>query len=216
MFAPITPKGLGSHWHAAHIKNKYEVAALLCHSGRLGLRYLRIVVVTLTSGGQAFASLLLPLLKVKGTLMKQLGIAMLLVLGLMLGACGGGSSSNSNNINGNWTAALSDATGAPAFAFTTSLIQNSGTVVSVTNLSFTTATPCFASGGSGTGLFILSGNFNGNVTGTFQLTIQSGTPSSNVFTLQGTVKNNTISGTWTLTGVTSGCSGSGNFTMTKM
>jgi hypothetical protein len=53
--------------------------------------------------------------------MKQLGIAMLLVLGLMLGACGGGTSSNSNNINGNWTAALSDPVGAPAFAFTTSL-----------------------------------------------------------------------------------------------
>jgi hypothetical protein len=30
------------------------------------------------------------------------------------------------------------------------------------------------------------------------------------------VNNNAITGTWTLTGVTSGCTGSGNFTMTKM
>lgn len=149
--------------------------------------------------------------------MKQLGIAMLLVLGLMLSACGSGSSTSSNsNLNGNWTAALSNPDGTPAFAFTTSLLQNSGTVVSVTNLRFTTATPCFASGGSATAAFVLSGNFNGNVAGTFQLNIQSGTPSGNVFTVQGTVKDNTIVGTWTLVGVTSGCAGSGNFTMMKM
>jgi hypothetical protein len=109
-----------------------------------------------------------------------------------------------------------DSNGAPVFAFTTSLAQNSGTVVSVTNLSFTTATPCFASGGSETGSFMLSGNFNGNVTGAFQLGVHSGTPSGNTLVLQGTVKNNTISGTWTLTGVTAGCSGSGNFIMNKM
>jgi len=149
--------------------------------------------------------------------MKQLGIAMLFVLGLMLSACGGGSSNNSNgSVSGNWTASLSNPDGGPAFAFTMSLSQNSGTVVSVTNLTFTTATPCFVSGGSATGSFILSGNFNGNVTGSFQLTVQSGTPSGNVLALQGTVNNNVISGTWALTGVTSGCTGSGNFTVTKM
>ncbi len=149
--------------------------------------------------------------------MKRLGIASLL-LGLLVAGCGGNSSSsgNSNNVSGNWTAGLSDSNGTPVFAFTTSLIQNSGSVVSVTNLNFTTATPCFASGGSETGSFILSGNFNGNATGAFQLGIQSGTPSGNMLVLQGTVKNNTISGTWTLTGVTAGCSGAGNFTMTKM
>ena len=146
--------------------------------------------------------------------MKQIGIAMLVGLGLMLSACGGGHSNST--VSGNWTASLSNPDGTPAFAFTTSLYQNSGTVVSVTTLGFNTATPCFASGGSATGSFILSGNFNGNVTGGFQLTVQSGTPSGNVLALQGAVNNNVISGTWTLTGVTSGCTGSGNFTMTKM
>jgi hypothetical protein len=147
--------------------------------------------------------------------MRYLGIAVLL-LGMTLVGCGGGNSSDSNNVSGNWTAALSDSNGAPVFAFTTSLMQNSGTVVSVTNLNFTTATPCFASAGSETGSFILSGNFNGNVTGAFQLGIQSGTPSGNTLVLQGTAKNNTISGTWTLTGVTAGCGGSGTFIMNKM
>jgi hypothetical protein len=42
-------------------------------------------------------------------------------------------------------------------AFTMFLSQSSGTAVSVTNLSFTTATPCFASGGSETASFIRSG-----------------------------------------------------------
>jgi hypothetical protein len=36
--------------------------------------------------------------------MKYLGIAILL-LGLTLVGCGGGNSSNSNNVSGNWTAA---------------------------------------------------------------------------------------------------------------
>jgi hypothetical protein len=147
--------------------------------------------------------------------MKQFAIAVTLALGLMLTACGG-SSSSSNNISGNWTAALTNPDGSPAFAFTTTLNQSSGTSVSITSLSFTTSTPCFSSGGTETGSFVLSGNFNGSVTGSYQMIIQSGTPSGNVLTLQGAVKNNTITGTWTLTGVTSGCTGSGTFTMTKM
>src|SRR5262249_42387543 len=140
---------------------------------------------------------------------------MLLVLGLILAGCGG-SSNNPSNINGNWTAMLTNPDGTPAFAFTTSFTQSSGTGVSVTNLSFTTGSDCFSSGGTATGSFVLSGNFNGNVTGTFQMTDQSGTPSGNLLTLQGTVSGNTISGTWTLTGVTAGCTGSGSFTMTRM
>jgi hypothetical protein len=149
--------------------------------------------------------------------MKQLGIAMFLAVELVLGACGGGNSSNSNNINGNWTSTLSSSSNpAPVFTFTASFTQMSGTGVSVTNFNFTTATPCFASGGTETGGFALSGNFNGSVTGALQMTVQSGTPSGNTLTLQGSVQNHVITGTWVLTGVTAGCNGSGNFTMTKM
>ncbi|GAC1431180.1 MAG: hypothetical protein NVS1B11_12690 [Terriglobales bacterium] len=144
--------------------------------------------------------------------MKQVGIALILCAGLILAGCS--SSSNNNNINGNWTASLTNPDGSPAFAFTTSL-QSSGSVVSGTNLSFTTSSNCFASGSTETGSFNLSGNFNGSVTGSFGLTIQSGTPSGNTLTLKGAVKSNTIVGTWNLTGTTAGCTGSGNFTMNK-
>ncbi len=144
--------------------------------------------------------------------MKQFGIAVVLAVGLILAACGG-SSSASDTVNGNWTATL---TGTQDLTFTTSFTQSNGSTVTGTNLTFTTSTPCFTSGGSQTGSFVLSGNFNGNITGGFQLTITSGTPSGNTLVLQGTVNNNTITGTWTLTGLTSGCSGLGNFTLTKM
>lgn len=149
--------------------------------------------------------------------MRHFSIVMISVLGLMLGACGGGSGNgNSSNVNGSWTASLMNADGTPAFSFTTALSQSNSTVISGTNLSFTTATPCFSSGGSATGGFTLTGTAGGMTTGNFELTVQSGTPSGNVLTLQGTDNNNTISGTWALTGVTSGCTGSGTFTMAKM
>jgi hypothetical protein len=142
---------------------------------------------------------------------------MLVALGLMLGGCGGGSSS-SGNINGNWTAALTNTDGSPAFAFTTSFTQGSGTSVTVTNFTFTTNSACFDSPTSETGTFAFAGNFNGGVTGTFGMTISTMFPEpqvNNVLTLQGTVNNNTISGTWTLTG-DPGCTGDGTFTVTKM
>jgi hypothetical protein len=150
--------------------------------------------------------------------MKQVVWAMLVALGLMLGGCGGGGSSSSGNINGNWTATLTNSDGSPAFAFTTSFTQGSGTSVSVTGFTFTTNSSCFASQTSETGTFALTGNFNGDVRGTFGLVISTMFPppqTNNVLTLQGTVNNNTISGTWVLTGV-SGCTGNGSFTITKM
>ncbi|MGA8150991.1 MAG: hypothetical protein WB952_08585 [Terriglobales bacterium] len=147
--------------------------------------------------------------------MKRCAIAMISLLALMLVACGGGSG-NSNNVNGNWTATLMDQEGTPALSFNTALSQSNSTLVTGTNLSFTTDTPYFSSGGTETGGFTITGDSGGVITGSFELTIQSGTPSGNVLTLQGTDTNNTISGTWTLTGLTSGCTGSGNFTMTRM
>lgn len=143
-------------------------------------------------------------------------LAILLGLTLVLGGCGNSNSTNSGNINGNWSAMLTNTDSTPAFAFTTTFNQMSGNSVSVTNLTFTTASPCFVSGETGSASFILSGNFNGSVTGAFQLTVKSGNPSGDTLTLQGTVKNNTITGTWTLVGISSGCSGSGNFVVTKM
>jgi hypothetical protein len=146
--------------------------------------------------------------------MKQLGIVACIVFGAMLIGCGGGNSSTPGTINGNWSATLTNPDNSTAFAFTTSLTETSGSSVNITNFTFTTTSPCFSSGTTETGTFTLSGDLNGNVTGTYAMTIQSGTPSGNQLTLQGTVNNNVISGTWILSGVTQGCTGSGNFTMT--
>lgn len=143
-------------------------------------------------------------------------LAILLGLALVCGGCGTSNSTNSGNINGTWSAALTNTDNSPAFAFTTTFTQMSGSSVNVTNLTFTTATPCFVSGESETASFILSGNFSGSVTGAFQLTVKSGNPSGDTLTLQGTANNNTITGKWTLVGISSGCSGSGNFVVTKM
>jgi hypothetical protein len=148
------------------------------------------------------------------------GIASILLgLALVLGGCGNSNSTNSansGNVNGNWSTTLTNTDGTPAFAFNTSFSQVSGNSVNVTNLTFTTASQCFVSGETENASFILNGNFMGSVTGAFQLTVKSGNPSGDTLTLQGTVTNNTITGTWTLVGISSGCSGSGNFVATKM
>ncbi len=146
--------------------------------------------------------------------MKQIRFLLFIFLALTAAGCGGGS--NSGNINGNWTATLTDPTNSsgPAFAFNTSFTQTSGSGVSVTNLSFTTENDsCFGTSGTETGSFGLTGNFNGSVSGTFSMTIQSGTPSGNTLTLTGAVASNQITGNWTLTGT--GCNGAGTFTMVK-
>ena len=147
--------------------------------------------------------------------MKTLGTILVLGIALVLAGCG--STSNSGNVNGNWTAALmnSSSGGPPVFNFTATFTQSSGSGVTITNLNFSSSTPCFAAGSTATGGFTLSGNQNGVTSGGFQMNIQSTGSTSNLLTLQGTVSNNTISGTWALSGTTSGCSGSGAFTMNK-
>ena len=143
----------------------------------------------------------------------KLAVALLLAAGLVFVGCGS-NHSNSSNITGNWTAALTNSSdGSQAFTFTTSITENNDGTLSVTNL--TISSSCFAAPGeTESGSFALGGNFNGNVTGQFQFKVMSPSPSNNVLTLTGTANGNTIKGTWTLTGGTD-CQGSGNFTMTK-
>ena len=144
--------------------------------------------------------------------MKPFGMVVLLVLGLVVGGCGG--SNNPGTINGNWSASL---TGSQTFAFTLSLTQTGSNGLSVTNFQFNSNSPCFATPTTETGSFGVGGNFNGNVTGSFGLNISTESPADvNALTLQGNVNGNTITGTWSLTGATAGCTGSGSFTITKM
>ena len=53
---------------------------------------------------------------------KSFGVIMLLLLGFFTTGCGS-SNSNSGNINGTWTANLTNPDGSPAFNFTTNFIQ---------------------------------------------------------------------------------------------
>ena len=144
----------------------------------------------------------------------KLAAATILILGLTLIGCGA-SSKNGATINGNWTATLMDTNNNQAFAFSTSLSQMSNGSVSVTNFNFKTNSPCFVTGETETGSVSLTGDFNGNVSGSFGLNVQSGSPGGNNLILSGAVKGSTITGTWTLTGG-SGCTGSGSFAMTRV
>ena len=142
--------------------------------------------------------------------MKKSAVAMLLMGILTLVGCG---SDNPANINGNWTATLTDNANSTMFAFSTFLVVNSDGTLNVTKFTFSKNPSCFGSGETESGSFALTGNFNGKVTGKFQLAVLSVTPSGNTLQLSGTANGNMITGTWSLTGV--GCSGSGTFTMTK-
>lgn len=134
---------------------------------------------------------------------------LLFVLGLaaLLAAC----STDHSSINGTWTAAL---TGTQTFNLTTSLTEASNNGLNVTNLTFNSQDPCFPGTSTATGAFVVSGTFNGVSSGGFQMTVNSSS-GGNQLQLNGTLHNNTITGTWTLTGSTSGCAGSGTFTMNK-
>jgi len=146
--------------------------------------------------------------------MRTLAVSLLLSLGLILVGCG--SDKSAGNINGNWTATLTDNGGGQAFAFTTALVATgSSGSLTVNNFRFSTDSACFVSGETESGTFALSGNFNGNVSGQFGMSVLSGSPGGNSLTLTGGVSGGTINGTWTLAG-SSGCTGSGNFKMTRM
>lgn len=142
-------------------------------------------------------------------------ICTLFVLGIALLLAGCGSNSHDSSINGNWTAALMSSNNSnPVFNFSLSMSEASGGNLNITNLNFTTSSPCFAGGATATGGFTLSGTFTGKTSGGLQMNVQSNS-GNNVLNLQGTVNDNTVTGNWTLTGTTAGCTGSGTFTMNK-
>lgn len=150
--------------------------------------------------------------------MKRFAAVVLLTACATLFGCGS-NSNNSANINGAWTAQLTEPTNGsqPEFTLGMALIVNGDNTLSINNFTITSPSPCFTSGKTTeSGSFSLSGNFNGNVSGNFGMTVASTTGDS-MLKLSGTANGNTISGTWTLTGTsgTFNCTGSGSFTMTR-
>lgn len=143
---------------------------------------------------------------------------LMLVAAIAVFAACGGNSNNDNgaNVNGNWSVALFDTGGNPQLTFTTSLVEMSNNSLSVQNLTFTTNSACFVEGGTATGALVISGNTNGVTNTGVQLTVTStGSSAGNTLALNGTFRNNTINGTWTLNGGL-GCTGNGTFTMTRV
>jgi uncharacterized lipoprotein YmbA len=151
--------------------------------------------------------------------MRQLKVAGLTWLALMLGACG--SSRQVQGINGGWSAYLKNPDGTSAFTFQTTLTQGGGAAVDVTNFIFEPSPQCFVATTSETASFTSTGNSNGIAVGAFAMTVSTTFPSvQNVLTLQGTRDTSSqtpgsISGTWSLTGQ-SGCSDiNGTFVMNQ-
>ncbi len=146
--------------------------------------------------------------------MKQFGTAILVLAITLLGACG--SPTNSNSIEGTWYASLASSgqSGNESITFTDTLAMTTPSTVngvtvnlSGTGLSVSDNGGCFDNNSAQIGSFVAS---QGNNSFTFGL--QS---SQAMVVMQGTMTNGQISGTWSSAGSSSGCTGSGNFTMTK-
>jgi ABC-type glycerol-3-phosphate transport system substrate-binding protein len=133
--------------------------------------------------------------------------AFVLGMALLLAACGGGNKPRSP-IDGTWHAVGTGGNGMGGFDFTITLTATSNNGLSVTNSTFSGSSLCFLAQPD------ISGTFNGT-TGAFQLTV-TGTQSRASEYLNGTLKGNTVTGTWRLSSVYLQCGNdSGTFTMTK-
>ncbi|HSY93780.1 MAG TPA: hypothetical protein VK812_20645 [Candidatus Binatus sp.] len=144
--------------------------------------------------------------------MKKITAIALLGISLILSSCG--SNSVTGNINGMWSATLSNSTLANMFIFSTNLTVNADGSLGSTSFSFTlNNTPCTFPSTTETGSFTLSGNFNGQVKGSFHYVIMSTGVEVNTLTLDGTVSGGVITGTWKVSGATANCTGNGTFTM---
>ena len=147
-----------------------------------------------------------------------------LALGVLIAllGCGNGNQVKPANLSGNWTANLQKANGSTAFSFSFSITEVGNTVLNVSNVSFNPATSCFQSQVSASGLAQFSSSGYGYYTGggvtAMSITVKGLATGggTNTLTLQGTANpDNSVSGTWTLNGVSAACSGSGGFTMTR-
>lgn len=143
--------------------------------------------------------------------MKKIAAVLLTAMTLIFSSCGSNSHAT-GNINGIWDATLSNST-ASTFTFQTTLTVNADGSLGTNSFSLTlNNTPCTFPSTTESGSFTISGNFNGQVSGTFHYVITSTGSESSVLTLNGTVSGGQITGTWSVKG-TGSCTGSGNFTM---
>ena len=147
--------------------------------------------------------------------MKPIRVPVVLALALVLAACG--SASHMQTLDGVWNAQLSNSDGTSASAFQTVLTQAGGADVNVTGFVFTVPDSCFSSETSQHASFTPAAGSRGTLMGEFEMTVTTLFPQgNNVLTLQGTVNGTAMTGTWSLTGGTGPCNGSGDFQMDKL
>jgi hypothetical protein len=145
--------------------------------------------------------------------MKKTIAVALLGLSLILSGCGANSHAT-GNINGTWSATLSNSTLANLFIFTTKVTVNADGSLGTTSFAFSlNNTPCTFPSTTESGSFTITGNFNGQVSGTFHYVVVSTGTEVNTLTLDGTVSGGQITGNWSVSGATESCAGSGTFTM---
>ena len=170
---------------------------------------------------------------------KQLGVMFLIASALALSECGG-SRNGPPQLIGDWTANLLACSGcSPTWSFNLTLVQGISSTLILTNfdnhlfsscctLMFIQYPHCIAPIDTelgttilGTGKLSVTSGASQNVTsGAFQMVFSSPPAVGTVHvSLQGTLTNNVVTGTWTATGsgFRNGCSvaGSGDFTMTN-
>ncbi len=156
--------------------------------------------------------------------MKKLSIFLAVAGLLFVAACGGGSKTTQQQASatGSWTTTLSSSTGQQQPITFNFGMNQSGSMLNISNLNFANVNNCFGAGSVMTGQMMNSGSMmmagmqmqitmdmwsNQDKSGN-HLTMQMGMPSGN---------NNQMTGTFTLTGVTQGCtSQTGSVTMNRM
>ena len=149
---------------------------------------------------------------------KKVAIAGLLSLALVLSGCGTTQTTAAADTSGVWQAVMSGGAGeASALSFVTNFSVNGDGTLNISSFNFLNVNSCFASGGTESGTANVTTDVNNVVTGTVTYVVQSGSPAGNTLTLTGTEDDTTITGTWVLTesGGSTGCSGAGDFTMTR-
>jgi hypothetical protein len=148
--------------------------------------------------------------------MIRIRLIALVVLALFLVACG--STPAPRKIDGAWKASVLNPDLSVAYTIDTTLNQGTGSSVEVISFNFTSAAPCFSDPLGQSATFSATGHSGGVETGPFAMNVSTafGTGMENVLALTGTRNaDGTITGTWTQSGL-SGCSGSGNYTMTLL
>lgn len=171
--------------------------------------------------------------------MKTFAVLSLLAVAFAVSSCGNSTNRNTTTTtaSGNWEALLTGGTGAASqlnFVAAFTVTDTTGVAnepLDITGFSFFNSGACFATGAgtsTETGSATLSATSTGTVSGTMAFTVTSVTPAGNVLTLNGTnvtgtssgtvgttgtLSNGVVTGTWTLAGGDTSCTGTGSFIM---